>query len=144
MIAFEHATSILHHNDFDGTCSTHEKDSKCKMYFMGKSEANRPLERSRSVLEYNSGYFNINLSEQSKSSLLIYGYIPGGNPLTWMMHTSGVSTNNKQNKPCGHGSRPNYSDRVTAACQRSKCQIFLNEGAAWSAQRIPTVVYSIF
>jgi hypothetical protein len=34
----------------------------------------------------------------------------------------------------------NYMDRETAACRRSKCQILWTEGAAWSAQRIPTAV----
>jgi hypothetical protein len=32
-----------------------------------------------------------------------------------------------------HGLRPraNYSDRATAACQRSNCQLFRIEGATW-------------
>jgi hypothetical protein len=34
----------------------------------------------------------------------------------------------------------NYTDQATAACRRSSCQLLLIEGAAWSAQRIPTAV----
>jgi hypothetical protein len=38
----------------------------------------------------------------------------------------------------------NYTDRATAACRRSKCQLLRIEGVAWSAQRIPPVVNSVF
>jgi hypothetical protein len=34
----------------------------------------------------------------------------------------------------------NYTDRATAACRRSQCQLLRIEGVAWSAQRIPTAV----
>jgi hypothetical protein len=34
----------------------------------------------------------------------------------------------------------NYTDRATAACRRSQCQLLLIEGVAWSAQRIPAAV----
>jgi hypothetical protein len=34
----------------------------------------------------------------------------------------------------------NYTDRATAACRRSYCQLLRIEGVAWSAQRIPTAV----
>jgi hypothetical protein len=34
----------------------------------------------------------------------------------------------------------NYTDRATAACRRSQCQLLLREGVAWSAQRIHTAV----
>jgi hypothetical protein len=34
----------------------------------------------------------------------------------------------------------NYTDRATAACRRSKCQLLRIEGVAWSAQRIPSAV----
>jgi hypothetical protein len=40
----------------------------------------------------------------------------------------------------GFGPRANYTDRATAACWRSYCQILRTEGVAWSAQWIPTVV----
>jgi hypothetical protein len=38
----------------------------------------------------------------------------------------------------------NYTDRATAACRRSYCQLLRIEGVAWSAQRIPPVVNSVF
>jgi hypothetical protein len=34
----------------------------------------------------------------------------------------------------------NYTDRATAACRRSYCQLLRIEGVAWSAQRIPMAV----
>jgi hypothetical protein len=34
----------------------------------------------------------------------------------------------------------NYTDRATAVCRRSYCQLLRIEGVAWSAQRIPTAV----
>jgi hypothetical protein len=34
----------------------------------------------------------------------------------------------------------NYTDRSTAACRRSYCQLLRIEGVTWSAQRIPTAV----
>jgi hypothetical protein len=34
----------------------------------------------------------------------------------------------------------NYTDRATAACRWSLCQLLRIEGVAWSAQRIPTAV----
>jgi hypothetical protein len=34
----------------------------------------------------------------------------------------------------------NYTDRISAACRRSYCQLLAIEGVAWSAQRIPTAV----
>jgi hypothetical protein len=34
----------------------------------------------------------------------------------------------------------NYTDRATAACRRSLCQLVLIEAVAWAAQRIPTAV----
>jgi hypothetical protein len=38
----------------------------------------------------------------------------------------------------------NNTDRATAACRRSYCQLLWIEGVAWSAQRIPTAVNSVF
>jgi hypothetical protein len=38
--------------------------------------------------------------------------------------------------------RANYTDRATATCGRSYCQILRMEGVTWSAQRIPTAVFS--
>jgi hypothetical protein len=40
--------------------------------------------------------------------------------------------------------RTNYTDRATAACRRSDCQLLRIEGATWSAWRIPTAVFSVF
>jgi hypothetical protein len=38
----------------------------------------------------------------------------------------------------GFSPQANYTDRATAACQRSYCQLFRVDGVALSAQRIPT------
>jgi hypothetical protein len=45
-----------------------------------------------------------------------------------------------------HGLSPlaNYTDRATAACRRSRCQLLRIEGATWSAWQIPMVVFSVF
>jgi hypothetical protein len=39
----------------------------------------------------------------------------------------------KQNKLHGLSPRANYTDRATAACRRSNCQLLRIEGATWSA-----------
>jgi hypothetical protein len=51
---------------------------------------------------------------------------------------------NKQNKLHGLSPRSNYTDRSTAACRRSDCQLLRIEGATLSAWRIPTAVFSAF
>jgi hypothetical protein len=43
----------------------------------------------------------------------------------------------------GLSPRANYTDRTTAACRRSYCQLFLKESAAWSEWRIPMAVKSV-
>jgi hypothetical protein len=45
-----------------------------------------------------------------------------------------------------HGLNPraNYTDRATAASQRSDCQLLRIKCATWSAWRIPTAVFSVF
>jgi hypothetical protein len=43
----------------------------------------------------------------------------------------------------GLSPRANYTDRATAACRRSDCQLLRIEGATWSAWRIPTAVFSV-
>jgi hypothetical protein len=45
-----------------------------------------------------------------------------------------------------HGLSPrvNYTDRATAACRRSDCQLLRIEGATWSEWRIPPDVFSVF
>jgi hypothetical protein len=44
----------------------------------------------------------------------------------------------------GLSPRANYTDRATAACRRSNCQLLRIEGATWSAWRIPPAVFSVF
>jgi hypothetical protein len=53
---------------------------------------------------------------------------------------------NKTKKTKLHGLSPraNYTDRATAACRQSDCQVLRIEGATWSAWRIPTAVFSVF
>jgi hypothetical protein len=50
----------------------------------------------------------------------------------------------KKNKLHGLSLRENYTDRATAACRRSDCQLLRIEGATWSAWRIPLAVFSVF
>jgi hypothetical protein len=44
----------------------------------------------------------------------------------------------------GLSPRANYTDRATAACRRSDCQLVQIEGATWAAWRIPPAVFSVF
>jgi hypothetical protein len=44
----------------------------------------------------------------------------------------------------GLSPRANYTDRATAACRLSDCQLLRIEGATWSVWRIPMAVFSIF
>jgi hypothetical protein len=44
----------------------------------------------------------------------------------------------------GLSPRANYTDRATAACRRSHCQLLRIEGATWSAWRIPMAIFSDF
>jgi hypothetical protein len=50
----------------------------------------------------------------------------------------------KQIKLHGLSPRANYTDRATAACRRSDCQLLRIKGTTWSAWRIPSTVFSIF
>jgi hypothetical protein len=43
----------------------------------------------------------------------------------------------------GLSPRANYTDRATAACRRSDCQLVRIEGAMWSAWQIPPAVFSV-
>jgi hypothetical protein len=52
--------------------------------------------------------------------------------------------NKKTNKLHGLSPQANYTDRATAACRRSDCQLLRIKGATWSAWRIPTAVFSVF
>jgi hypothetical protein len=47
----------------------------------------------------------------------------------------------KKKKLQGLSPRANYTDRATAACRRSNCQLVRIEGATWSAWRIPPAVF---
>jgi hypothetical protein len=47
----------------------------------------------------------------------------------------------KKTKLHGLSPRANYTDRATAACRRSDCQLVRIEGATWSACRIPPAVF---
>jgi hypothetical protein len=47
-------------------------------------------------------------------------------------------------KLLGLSPRANYTDRATAACRPSDCQLLRIQGATWSAWRIPTAVFSVF
>jgi hypothetical protein len=57
-----------------------------------------------------------------------------------------VSENVLESKKKLHGLSPwtNYTDRATAACRRSDCQLLLIEGVTWSAWLNPTAVFSVF
>jgi hypothetical protein len=46
----------------------------------------------------------------------------------------------KKTKLGGCSPQANYTDRATAACQRSQCQLLRIEGVGRSAQRIPAAV----
>jgi hypothetical protein len=50
----------------------------------------------------------------------------------------------KKTKLRGLSPRTNYTDRATAACRRSDCQLLRIEGATWSAWLIPTAVFPVF
>jgi hypothetical protein len=49
----------------------------------------------------------------------------------------------KKTKLHGLSPRANNTDRATAVCRRSDCQLLWIKGATWSAWRIPTAVFSI-
>jgi hypothetical protein len=50
----------------------------------------------------------------------------------------------KTNTLHGLSPRANYTDRETAACRRSNCQLLRIKGATWSAWQVPTAVFSVF
>jgi hypothetical protein len=57
------------------------------------------------------------------------------------IHTKSYTLKTKPHSP---NPRTNYTDRATAACRQSNCQLLRIEGATWSAWRIPTAVFSVF
>jgi hypothetical protein len=58
--------------------------------------------------------------------------------------TGNTNTTCIKTKLHGLSPRANYTDRATAACRRSDCQLLRIEGATWLAWRIPTGVFSVF
>jgi hypothetical protein len=54
---------------------------------------------------------------------------------------TGTVEKTKKTKLHGLSPRANYTDRETAACRRSDCQLVRIEGATWSAWRIPSAVF---
>jgi hypothetical protein len=64
----------------------------------------------------------------------------GTSPTSFRCH---MRYTNKQ-KLHGLSPRANYTDRATATCRRSDCQLLRIKGATGSAWRIPTAVFSVF
>jgi hypothetical protein len=55
-------------------------------------------------------------------------------PLAGLLHTQKKNCIlNVKKKLLGLSPRANYTDRATAACRRSDCQLLRIEGATWSA-----------
>jgi hypothetical protein len=84
-------------------------------------------------------------------------YTPSAEPFrTYINKTANTAfdqstnqTTNQKNKTeklklRGLSPRANYTERAKTACRRSQCQLLRIEGATWSAQRIPTAVFSAF
>jgi hypothetical protein len=61
----------------------------------------------------------------------------------WNIQVFDLTSDNKKKL---HGLSPgaNYTDRVTAACRRSHCQLLRIEGSMWLVSQIPTAVFSVF
>jgi hypothetical protein len=60
------------------------------------------------------------------------------------IYSSIGDTKTKLNELRGFSPQANYTDRATAACLRSSCQLLRTEGVVWSRQRIPTAVNLCF
>jgi hypothetical protein len=56
-----------------------------------------------------------------------------GKTKTYVKYEGTVVPKTKQNKLHGLSPRANYTDRATAACRRSDCQLVRIEVATWSA-----------
>jgi hypothetical protein len=56
---------------------------------------------------------------------------------------AGETRNKQQKQTPWSESACELTDRATAACRRSDCQLLRIEGATWSVWRIPTAVFSI-
>jgi hypothetical protein len=59
-------------------------------------------------------------------------------------HLPHFTPQKKKTKLHGLSPQANYTDRATAACRRSDCQLVQIEGARWSAWRIPPAVFFRF
>jgi hypothetical protein len=69
-------------------------------------------------------------------------YLEGNSrDLTKLLPRQSSGCTDKENKLRGLSQRKNYTDRETAACWRSLCQLLRMEGATWSAWLIPTAVF---
>jgi hypothetical protein len=66
------------------------------------------------------------------------------NPSSTLTSLTSHKTKKTKTKLHGLSPRANYTDRATAACRRSDCQIVRIEGATWSAWRIPPAVFFRF
>jgi hypothetical protein len=76
-----------------------------------------------------------------------------GEPVCYLVHGCyfaswlllGTKTKTKtETKLHGLSTQANYTDRATAACRGSECQLLQIEVATWSTWRIPTAVFSAF
>jgi hypothetical protein len=59
--------------------------------------------------------------------------LPAENRLTILLGIEALSCNKGFFLLHGLSPRANYTDRATAACRRSDCQLFRIKGATWSA-----------
>jgi hypothetical protein len=95
-----------------------------------------------------SEYFGFPCKFPFRRLLHTNNYLPSGTGTRGQIVTDiprGLSLALKTKKTKLHGLSPraNYTDRATAACRRSDCQLLRIEGAMWSAWRIPTAVFSV-
>jgi hypothetical protein len=71
------------------------------------------------MLNGNFGTRNINLHTKRFEWL---------NPFTYILYSFWLLNRNKKTKLHGLSPRANYTDRTTAACRRSDCQLFADRG----------------
>jgi hypothetical protein len=112
-----------------------------------KSKTNRLQGRTVGNYENSPETFNghsLSIAEKMSHSIRhsdTEGTSDNRNPMYCL---SNISHNPLPIKHHGLSPRANYTDRATAACQRSDCQLLRIEGATWSAWRIPMAVFSVF
>jgi hypothetical protein len=115
-----------------GTCEKGDEANVQKRYRIGKaglrmsrtSGADNRLSQGGSVSRLNSS-----LNKHNREAHL-GSYVPCHSQTKKKLH--------------GLSPRANYTDRATAACRPSDCQLLRIEGATWSAWLIPTAVFSVF